>query len=146
MILLYPLGKLPPPANRTKENEIHCLRVCILIELFYQFLLGNGWQKITPTALAPGTIPIVTPFHGQFTQGLDEVPETYARWTPFGAYFTGKTIPDGIPCYQVRIKKRFLNNSPRRLPKLDSTKKLRHRTKSRTPAALKTPRKLVLLD
>jgi hypothetical protein len=47
MILLYPLGKLPPPANRTKENEIHCLRVCFLIELFNQFLLAGreGYRK-----------------------------------------------------------------------------------------------------
>jgi hypothetical protein len=146
MVFLYPLGKSPAPANRTKENEIHCFRVCILIELFYQFLLGNGWQEITPAALAPGTIPVMTPLDSQFTQGLDEIPKTYTGWTPFGAYLTCKTIPDGIPGYQVRIKKRLLNDPPRRLTKLDPPKKLRHRTQRRTPAALKTTVKLVLLD
>jgi hypothetical protein len=95
VILLYPLGKLPAPANRTKENEIHCPRVCFLIELFNQFFLGNSGQKITPAALAPGAIRIMSPLHGQFTQSLDKIPETYARRAPFGAYFTGKTIPDG---------------------------------------------------
>jgi hypothetical protein len=146
MVLLYPLGKIPAPANRAKENKIHCPRVCFLIEILNQLLLRNRWQEITPAALAPGTIPVMTPLDSQLTQGLDEIPETYTGWTPFGAHFTSKTIPDRIICYQVRIKKRLLNDSPRRLTKLDPPKKLRHRTQRRTPAALKTTVKLVLLD
>jgi len=73
MVLLYPLGKIPPPANRTKENKFYCLRVCFLIKLLYQFLLGNSRQKITPTAPTPGTIPVMTPPDSQFAQCLDEI-------------------------------------------------------------------------
>jgi hypothetical protein len=108
--------------------------------------LCDGGQEISPTALAFRAVRIVALFNRQFAQSLDKVPKIYTRGTPLCTYFTGETVPDGIAGNKIGIKKRFFNDCPGRLAKLNVTEKLGHRTTGRTLAALETIGKIALLD